>query len=105
MKTHFVLFNLLFAFSALSQDPDSITYDNKVLLEIGEPAVVNDLIYVVVEKMPEYPEGREALLNFLNKNLKYPSEDIKHKIEGTVYLAFIIGKSGKNKRCKNIKRC
>jgi periplasmic protein TonB len=51
-------------------------------------------IYNVVEKKPEYPRGESAMLKFIYKNLKYPAEAKAKKIEGTVYIKFVIEKDG-----------
>jgi protein TonB len=46
-------------------------------------------------KKPTYPGGRKALQEFIRKNLKYPKEALKHKIEGTVNLKYTINHKGK----------
>lgn len=35
---------------------------------------------------PEYPGGNTALVNFIRKNLNYPQEAIKNRIEGKVFI-------------------
>lgn len=50
--------------------------------------------FVVVEEKPEFPGGDKALLQFLAENIKYPEEAAKQKIEGKVYLKFVVKKSG-----------
>ncbi|MBV5281039.1 MAG: energy transducer TonB [Paludibacter sp.] len=48
----------------------------------------------VTEQMPTYPDGDAALMAFISKNLKYPKEAIKKKIEGKVILGFVIDSTG-----------
>lgn len=55
----------------------------------------NDTVFKIVEEMPEYPGGQEALMQFLASNIKYPAEAQKEKIEGKVYVKFIVSKIGK----------
>jgi TonB family protein len=50
--------------------------------------------YTIVESIPEFPGGDEARIEFLNKNLIYPDSARKHKIQGTVFVAFIIETDG-----------
>ena len=50
--------------------------------------------FVVVEEMPLYPGGAEALLGFINKNLNYPPEARKDSIQGRVILRFIVTAEG-----------
>lgn len=51
-------------------------------------------IYVVAEHEPEFPGGIDSLFSFLNKNIRYPEEAIKRKIEGRIYTRFIVEKDG-----------
>ncbi|MGB0431135.1 MAG: energy transducer TonB [Bacteroidia bacterium] len=53
-----------------------------------------DSIISVVETMPEYPGGQEAMFTFLKDNVKYPKYEKKKKIEGTAYVRFIIEGNG-----------
>ncbi|MGQ1947768.1 TonB family protein [Geofilum sp. OHC36d9] len=55
----------------------------------------NDTVFKIVEEMPEYPGGQEALREFVASNIKYPAEAQKGKIEGKVYVTFIISAKGK----------
>lgn len=50
--------------------------------------------YTIVESIPEFPGGNEARIEFLSKNLNYPDSARKHKIQGTVIVAFIIETDG-----------
>ncbi|MCX6303985.1 MAG: M56 family metallopeptidase [Bacteroidetes bacterium] len=58
------------------------------------PVVMENGVYKVVEKMPTYPGGDEARVNFLATNIKYPEEAIKKNTQGTVYITFIIRADG-----------
>ena len=49
---------------------------------------------VVVEQMPDYPGGVDSLLLFLKRNLKYPQQAKKNGIKGTVYVSFVVERSG-----------
>lgn len=46
------------------------------------------------EKMPEYPGGMEALLNYLGQSIRYPAESLKRHREGKVLIQFIINEAG-----------
>ena len=52
-------------------------------------------IYDVVEKMPSFPGGSKALMEYLNKNIKYPVSAQKNLLEGRVILQFIVDKKGR----------
>ncbi len=46
-------------------------------------------------KKPIYPGGKKALQLFITQNLKYPSEALTEKIEGTVVLKYTVNHKGK----------
>jgi periplasmic protein TonB len=60
---------------------------NQVVEEEVEP-------YRYVEQMPEFPGGDEARIKFFNKNLRYPPMARESGIQGTVYLTFVVSKTG-----------
>lgn len=60
-------------------------------------------IYTHVEKMPEYPGGQVALVKFLSKNIKYPAKYKKDKVNGRVFVSFVIDKTGKVTQPKIVK--
>lgn len=55
---------------------------------------VDDAIFVVVEKSPEFPGGDDSLYAFIGRNIKYPEAAKKNKIEGRVFVTFVIEKDG-----------
>lgn len=54
----------------------------------------NQQVFDVVEQMPEYPGGMQALLNYLMENVKYPEDAEKQKIEGRVIAVFVVETDG-----------
>jgi protein TonB len=52
-------------------------------------------IFVVVEEMPSFPGGDQALLRFLSENLRYPSLALESHIQGLVVVQFIIDEKGR----------
>lgn len=51
--------------------------------------------HVVVDVMPAFPGGDEALIKYLKTNTQYPKAATANKTQGRVYVNFIISKSGK----------
>ena len=56
--------------------------------------VDNDKVFDVVEEMPRFPGGDEAMMQFIAKNVKYPEEASKKGTEGRVYVQFIVNTDG-----------
>ena len=51
-------------------------------------------IFQVVEQMPEFPGGMQALMAYLSKNIKYPSVAQDNGIQGRVLVSFVVNKDG-----------
>lgn len=60
-------------------------------------------VYTKVDKMPEFPGGQVALVKYLSKNIKYPSKYKKDKVNGRVFVSFVIDKTGKVTQTKIVK--
>ena len=54
----------------------------------------NQQVFDVVEQMPEYPGGIQALLDYLMESVKYPEDAEKQKIEGRVIAIFVVETDG-----------
>ncbi|MBP7210051.1 MAG: energy transducer TonB [Paludibacteraceae bacterium] len=52
-------------------------------------------IHVIVEKMPEFKGGAEAMNNFLVKNIKYPLIAQENNIQGRVICQFVVNSDGR----------
>jgi TonB family protein len=50
--------------------------------------------YVLVDEMPIFPGGDEALLKYIAENTKYPEASKNQKIEGKVILRFCVTEKG-----------
>jgi TonB family protein len=66
---------------ALQQDPQKIDQDEKPLLK--------------VDKNPEFKGGYQAMLKYLQANLHYPATAKIAGIQGTIFVQFVISKTGK----------
>jgi protein TonB len=51
-------------------------------------------IFEVVENMPEYPGGMSALMQFLSKNIKYPTIAQENGTQGRVIVQFVVNRDG-----------
>ena len=54
----------------------------------------NDMVFDVVEVMPQFPGGQIAMLQYIMENMKYPKQAMKEGIQGRVAVSFIVEKDG-----------
>ena len=59
-----------------------------------KPQVTQDSIYRVSDAMPEYPGGPNEMMRYIQENIKYPQSAIDNKIEGRVFVTFVVEKDG-----------
>jgi protein TonB len=52
-------------------------------------------VFVIVEEMPEFPGGTEALFKYVYDNIQYPQIALENEIEGNVYVRFCVTYKGK----------
>ncbi|MCR5050959.1 MAG: energy transducer TonB [Paludibacteraceae bacterium] len=53
-----------------------------------------EVVFVVVESMPEFPGGQQALFKYLSENVKYPVIAQENGIQGRVICQFVVNKDG-----------
>ena len=63
-------------------------------VETVDSASTEEIVYKNVDKIPEFPGGDSALMQFLSKNVKYPEDAMKEKAEGSVVIQFVVQKDG-----------
>ncbi len=51
-------------------------------------------IFMIVEEMPEFPGGQEALQKYLVENIRYPVIAEENGIQGRVFVSFVINQKG-----------
>lgn len=51
-------------------------------------------IFLVVEHMPEFPGGQQAMAKYIAKHVEYPRKARRKGIEGKVIVQFIVTKTG-----------
>ena len=78
------------------------TISKEGFTEVSLPAATNnnytenpETPFVRVEEMPEFPGGKDAMFEYISKNINYPEEEKNAVIAGTVYVYFVINKQGK----------
>ncbi len=65
-----------------------------------ELAALDTMIYENADLMPQYPGGNQAMMEFLAKNIRYPTQAKKLDVKGFVLVNAIIEKDGTIKYVK-----
>ena len=63
-------------------------------VEVFTPVEQNPEYFDVVEQMPEFPGGAQALFGFVAKNIRYPKAAEDAGIQGRVIVTFVVMKDG-----------
>ena len=85
-----IFLSIICSFSVYGNSVSEPKTEKKAVTSVEE----EDEIKTIVETPPSYPGGINALTDFLQKQLKYPPKALKKKIEGTVYVRFIVNRDG-----------
>lgn len=59
--------------------------------------------YTYVERMPQFPDGQEAMYTFINSSIQYPETAKKNGISGHVIVQFVVSKDGEIQNAKVIR--
>ncbi|UTW61041.1 TonB family protein [bacterium SCSIO 12741] len=51
-------------------------------------------LYTIVEEMPYFPGGNQAMFEWLGSNTRYPEKARKNGDQGTVYVTFVVDQDG-----------
>ena len=84
--------------SSIKFDGPLVTHNEPIVTcyeRVTEPIDTANIIFDVVEQMPELPGGHSALFEFIEKNLIIPTDSTCNlKTQGSVYCSLIIEKDG-----------
>ena len=105
MKKYLFSLLILFTLSLLSCDyvkksenlKSEITTDTITKLccnQSNDTIIYSDTIYSVVDKMPEFKGGKDAMMQYISDNISYPDSCRINGIEGIVYVEFVVCEDG-----------
>ncbi len=80
------------AMTACSQVQDSLVNEPSTQTNNNQP--INQIVGDVIEEMPSFPGGKEALMKYLANNTKWPNLEGKDSIEGRVIIGFTVRSNG-----------
>ncbi|MCR4852812.1 MAG: energy transducer TonB [Prevotella sp.] len=79
-----------------TNDVQETTTSNHAKSMVVQPSNIDSTMVAgeMLETMPRFPGGQQALNEFLTTNIKYPDVARKKKIEGNVVIEFVVEKDG-----------
>jgi periplasmic protein TonB len=82
-----------------ANDVAAVAVEGPVTVEFAEPVeqvveVDDNQIFTVVEQAPDFEGGYDALMRWVKQTMVYPANARRMDMEGTVYLSFVVGKTG-----------
>lgn len=88
---------LFFAFVLLLPSPCLFAQSAVVEVAPAPPSnniVADSMLMTEVDKMPEFPGGKNGLYSFLSSNLRYPEETRENEMQGKVFVEFVVCEDG-----------
>ena len=79
------------------QDTDAdenTTYDYQQEIAVVEEEEETQEVFFIVEEMPVFPGGEEALRKFIAQSVKYPVIAQENGIQGRVFVSFVVNQKG-----------
>ncbi|MBA7573208.1 hypothetical protein ES708_15004 [subsurface metagenome] len=69
--------------------------DNAEPVNPDKPVEKNqDEVFIIVEDVPHFPGGNQALSEYISLNTQYPKKALKKNISGKVIVRFLVDKQG-----------
>lgn len=73
----------------------------KGTVEFARPSAdAPDSVFFIVEEMPLFPGGEQALRQVISERITYPEDAKKEGIQGRVYITFVVDKNGNVRNAK-----
>lgn len=66
----------------------------EVIAQPEPPKEEEQKVFDVVEQMPQYPGGPNALFEYLSKNIRYPAVAEENGVQGRVIVTFVVERDG-----------
>jgi len=93
-KILILLVSLICTLNLSAQDANS-EKQSKPTVEKNNSEAVEDEIFMVVDQVPKFPGGEEAMMRHIFENIKYPPEAKNKNISGMCVISFVVEKDGR----------
>lgn len=68
--------------------------EQEEVVEASVSRTVEGEVSQIVDEMPDFPGGMKECMEFLSKNIKYPSQALENGVQGRVIVQFVVTKEG-----------
>lgn len=93
-----LILTLIFSISVTDRVIAQTDSEAKKVEKAQEPVTKSqkdEEIFTVVEEMPSFPGGKDAMFKFISTNIKYPESARKNGVHGRVFISYVVEKDGK----------
>ncbi|MBV8389555.1 MAG: energy transducer TonB [Mucilaginibacter sp.] len=97
------LFVLMLILSSATVNNTTSNKTNNLSETVIPPQQKDTRIFTEVEQAPEFQGGIDKFYKFLGQNIKYPAVAKEKKVEGKVFVSFIVEKDGSLSNIKVLK--
>ena len=89
-----LLATLVVVFSCETSNPELLDSEQAIQESLSTEQMIEGDIFQVVEIMPQFEGGNDALVQYLSENITYPAEAKEDGVEGRVIVHFVVSKEG-----------
>ena len=72
----------------------AVLFQAPVSAQTSTTPPADNTVLTTCEKMPEFPGGKDALMIFIAKNIRYPQQARLDKAEGMIIMEFVVNEDG-----------
>ncbi len=87
----------------LANKTDDVKVDDELMITVTPERESDSEVFFIVEDMPEFPGGEQAMRRFLKENAVYPTSMLNKEIEGKVTLTFVVDSEGNTTKIRVVK--
>jgi TonB family protein len=87
----------------LANKTDDVKVDDELIITVSPERESNSEVFFIVEDMPEFPGGEQAMRRFLTENAVYPTSMLGKEVEGKVTVTFVVDSEGNTTKIRVVK--
>ena len=70
------------------------SFEESFTIQADTSQTIKQQAFIIVEQMPSFPGGDEAMMKFISKNINYPDIAKRNRTSGVVYVSFVVNSEG-----------